>query len=271
MTLLLGKIMAQVLSILALSTKAMKEGRISVFFRLMFSLMAYYGTEKFIKRLAGKTDVEDAFQRLDMLTKEENLMSAARNLKVTQGVDDKVTTIKKIVSDVDGGVKATKELAHDVRDNVIAIKEDTRNVNDNVKVTKRGAQHSFDLSPRVADLCYCMSKQLWMNCNVCCSLILYHELSRLKHTLTGNQLQEKFRTWLSPPNPSVNHNTACDIQHDGTGTWFTQGNKFEEWKKNGSLLWIRGNRTFLCPCRPFMSIYAFPGFQRGRARVYFRM
>ena len=144
MTLLLGKIMAQVLSILALSTKAMKEGRISVFFRLTFSLMAYYGTEKFIKRLAGKTDVEDAFQRLDMLTKEENLMSAARNLEVTQGVDDKVTTIKKIVSDVDGGVKATKELAHDVRDNVIAIKEDTRNVNDNVKVTKRGAQHSFD-------------------------------------------------------------------------------------------------------------------------------
>lgn len=35
MTLLLGKIMAQVLSVLALSTKAMKEGRISGSFRSM--------------------------------------------------------------------------------------------------------------------------------------------------------------------------------------------------------------------------------------------
>src|SRR5712691_5730120 len=59
---------------------------------------------------------------------------------------------------------------------------------------------------------------------------------------TGNQLQEKLRSWLSPPNPSINHNTACEIQHRGTATWFIQGNTFREWKQNGSLLWIRGNR-----------------------------
>ena len=34
--------------------------------------------------------------------------------------------------------------------------------------------------------------------------------------------------------------------------WFIQGNKFNDWKKNSSLLWIRGNRTFL----PFANLYS---------------
>lgn len=33
--------------------------------------MADYGTEKFLKRLMGRTDVEDALVQLDMLTREE--------------------------------------------------------------------------------------------------------------------------------------------------------------------------------------------------------
>ena len=32
--------------------------------------------------------------------------------------------------------------------------------------------------------------------------------------------------------------------------WFIQGNKFNKWGKDSSLLWIRGNRTFLPPCQP---------------------
>ena len=58
-------------------------------------------------------------------------------------------------------------------------------------------------------------------------------------------MQEKLRSWLSPPDPSVNHNTACKTQHLGTATWFVQSTTFEDWKKNGSLLWVRGNRTLL--------------------------
>src|ERR1019366_10034937 len=70
--------------------------------------------------------------------------------------------------------------------------------------------------------------------------------------LTGNQMQDKLRSWLSPPDPSVNHNTACKTQHSGTATWFVQGRAFQDWKKSGSLLWVRGNRTlfwsFLSSC-----------------------
>ena len=148
MTLLLGKIMAQVLSVLALSTKEMKEMRFSGPIHLAFSSVANCETEKFLKRIAGRTDVEDALQRLDLLTKEECLMTATRNLEVThrvdvnviatqeltRHVDDKVTTIEEVIHDVDGNVKETKELTRGVRDNVVTI-------DDNVKVTRHGSSN----------------------------------------------------------------------------------------------------------------------------------
>ena len=64
-------------------------------------------------------------------------------------------------------------------------------------------------------------------------------------------MQASFQTWLSPPNPSINHNIACDIHHEGTAMWFTQGSRFNEWKKKGSVLWIRGNREFFPPIQAF--------------------
>ena len=89
-----------------------------------------------------------------------------------------------------------------------------------------------------------------MNNNVRHFLTPLVPLSWLKKMRTGDQLREKFRTWLSPPDPSVNHNTACDTQHEGTGMWFIQSNKFNQWGKNSSLLWIRGNRVFPSHCQP---------------------
>jgi len=138
MTLLLGKIMAQVLSVLALSTKEMKQRRISGSIRSVFSFMAEYGTETFMKRIAGRTDVEDALQRLNVLTKEENLMTAARNLQITHRVNVNVIATQEAIHDVDGNVKEAKELTRDVRDNVITI-------DDNVKVTRHGARCSFEI------------------------------------------------------------------------------------------------------------------------------
>ena len=114
MSLLLGKIMAQILIVLALSTKEMKERRISMSFRLVFSLVVDYWTEKILKRIVGKTDVEDAIQRLDVLTKEENLMTVVRNLEVTHRVDNNVTEL-------------------------------TRIIHENVRVTNHGVQRSLDV------------------------------------------------------------------------------------------------------------------------------
>ena len=58
-------------------------------------------------------------------------------------------------------------------------------------------------------------------------------------------MRESLRKWQSPPDPSTNHNIACSLQHEGTAEWFCDGNTFEEWKVDGSLLWIHGKRMII--------------------------
>jgi hypothetical protein len=98
-------IMAQILSVLALSTKAMTERRISEFIDSLCPSLADYDPETFLKTLVGRREVEDALLRLDSLTKEESLLVVARNLEATNSVD-------RIVRGVDSNVKATKEGMH---------------------------------------------------------------------------------------------------------------------------------------------------------------
>ena len=61
----------------------------------------------------------------------------------------------------------------------------------------------------------------------------------------GNQLRQDLRRWLSPPDPSTNHNIACSAHHEGTAAWFFQGSIFREWKTTDPLLWIHGKRAFV--------------------------
>jgi hypothetical protein len=68
---------------------------------------------------------------------------------------------------------------------------------------------------------------------------------RALNIISENQLRENIRMWLSPPDPSTNHNIACDTHHKKTATWFFQGSIFREWKSTASpsLLWIHGKRA----------------------------
>jgi len=68
--------------------------------------------------------------------------------------------------------------------------------------------------------------------------------------ISENQLRESIHKWLSPPDPSTNHNTACDTHHKKTATWFFEGKNYQEWKSKGSLLWIHGKRAHF-PNFPF--------------------
>ncbi|KAI9442625.1 ankyrin repeat-containing domain protein [Lactarius indigo] len=129
-----GKIMVEVLSILALSTKEMERGR----------------TRRFLHRLLGGTDIEDALRRLDKLTQEEARMIMAQMLKFT------------------------------------------------------------------------------------------HDLMSATNEQNRDQSREKHRGWLSPPNPSINHNVACESHQGGTTAWLLPNYSFKEWKKGGALLWIHG-------------------------------
>jgi hypothetical protein len=60
----------------------------------------------------------------------------------------------------------------------------------------------------------------------------------------GVQVRASLRSWVTPPDPSTNHNIACGIQLDGTAQWFFRGGIFSEWKSTGTLLWIYGKRMF---------------------------
>ena len=61
---------------------------------------------------------------------------------------------------------------------------------------------------------------------------------------TGNELRKDLRKWISPPDPSVNFNTASDAHHEGTAKWCTKGGTVITWKESGSLLWIHGKRKY---------------------------
>ncbi|SRR6266436_3468148 len=64
--------------------------------------------------------------------------------------------------------------------------------------------------------------------------------------LAGDRLQTSIRQWLSPPEPSINHNIAFGVHHKVTATWFTSGAIYTGWKALGSLLWVHGKRMFPC-------------------------
>ena len=69
-------------------------------------------------------------------------------------------------------------------------------------------------------------------------------LGSAKIVLTGAQLQRDIRSWLSPPDPRKNYNTACGSRHKETGLWFVDSKTFSEWRAcgSGSFLWINGKR-----------------------------
>jgi hypothetical protein len=59
--------------------------------------------EKYLKKLVGRTDIEDALKRLDKLTQEEARMATAQVLKVTHAVEDRVLGVDdKVATVIDG-------------------------------------------------------------------------------------------------------------------------------------------------------------------------
>jgi len=90
---MITKIMVEVLHILAIATTEIRPGRRSELISSNLSSLAYLYTGKYLKKLLGKSDVEDALKKLDTLTREEAKMAIAEILKVTHMMDDKIRTV----------------------------------------------------------------------------------------------------------------------------------------------------------------------------------
>ncbi|KAF8493659.1 hypothetical protein F5888DRAFT_1850287, partial [Russula emetica] len=195
------QIMVEVLTILGIATKEMKQGRI----------------EKYWKRLIGKTDLEDALKNLDKLTQEEARMIIAENLRATHAVDERVRGVTEQVLAVDDRVAGVDDRLANVDDRLANVDDRLANVDDRLA----------NVDDRVA------------NVN-----------GKVAEVIHENQLRESVHKWLSPPDPSTNHNIACGTHHKKAAKWFFEGNIYQEWKSKGSLLWIHGKpgsgKSILC-------------------------
>jgi hypothetical protein len=105
---LIVKILAEVLGILAIATKNVQQESASEFIPLY--LRTYiapdtftFNSEKYLMKLLGRTDIEEALKRLDDLTRDEALMATAQILKLAHSVDHKVTSVDdKVRTVIDG-------------------------------------------------------------------------------------------------------------------------------------------------------------------------
>ena len=116
MTDIIVKILVEVLAVLALATRQIKQGRFSELLVTCISLIAEHVTEKFAKKLLGESEIEAVLQRLDRLTQDEARMTVAQTLEVVYSLISNVkvimdgtyishnlpSVIDKIVSRVEG-------------------------------------------------------------------------------------------------------------------------------------------------------------------------
>jgi hypothetical protein len=90
---LIVRIMVQVLEVLAVATKWIKQSPSSGLAISDIWQLTKSDSEKFVMKLVGRTDIEDAMKKLDTLTQEEALMASAEALKVVRSVDNKMDTV----------------------------------------------------------------------------------------------------------------------------------------------------------------------------------
>ncbi|KAH9069567.1 hypothetical protein EDB83DRAFT_2551128 [Lactarius deliciosus] len=106
------EITVEILDILATATKEMQQSR----------------AKKFLKKVAGWTDLEDGLKKLVKLTDEEVAMASAQILKVTHTIDNKVTAVGDGVKGVDGKVQLVKCEVQLVGANVEAINDKVQKI-----------------------------------------------------------------------------------------------------------------------------------------------
>jgi hypothetical protein len=94
MTEMIVKILAELLSALALATKQIKQGKSSesVFGEVLYYL-TQFNAEKIVKRLFGEKDVEAVLQTLDRLTRDEAWITAAQTLEVVYGLTQNIRVV----------------------------------------------------------------------------------------------------------------------------------------------------------------------------------
>jgi len=139
------------------------------------------------------------------------------------------TELLKITHDVGGRVMGVDDRVQDVRGDVRNVGERVEGVSDKVQ----------DVGNKVLDI---DGKLEQANRSSSFNRTIHFIASNI---FVGTQLRDSLLRWLSPSDPSVNHNIASKAHHNGTSQWFFHGRMFKEWKATGSFLWVHGKRASL--------------------------
>ncbi len=232
---IITKILVEVLSILSLATKQIKQGRLS---KLLCMICVYLvcdvKLEKFAKKLLGESEIEDVLHRLDRLTLDEARMTGTETLQIVHGL---ISHMKLVMGGTQlllcpllivhwavqiDGTTSMDDIWHAL--GMLGLQSTLVRLTTDTSHDSRDDRRDKQNETLVITLANCI---------------------RDTDRPSGHHLQKDIRSWLSPPDPSKNHNIARGAQHDGTAEWFTQGSTFEAWKATGSLLWIHGKRASL--------------------------
>ncbi|KAN0141970.1 hypothetical protein V8E53_000432, partial [Lactarius tabidus] len=212
------KIMVEVLSILGIVTKEIRQGQ----------------TMAFLKKRIGRKDVEEALRRLDHLTQEEARMAAAEVLTIAcaiddkvKAVDDKVTDVRDKVNDVDDKVEGVDKRVQSVDAKVEGINNHVQSLDNLVEI----------LDSDVQSVGYKVGSVIQ---GVKGTMQAVQLVANQVTDLNWNDLRKDIQKWIYPPDPSVNYNTASGVHQEGTAAWCIKGNTLADWKATGSLLWIHG-------------------------------
>jgi hypothetical protein len=213
-----------------------------------------------MKRLIGRTDMEDALKKLDKLTHEETRMAVAQNLKATHNVDERVRGVANTVEAIDNRVAGVDDRVATVDDKVVDVDDRVRVVDNKVAEVIDGTRNPIrndrqDLNCSGGREAKVLIQQAandldQMKCSSSPNLVT---IIQPYPFLSGKQLRESIHKWLSPPDPSKNHNIARETHHKKAAKWFFQGRIYQEWKSNGSLLWVHGKRSSCSASLPIPS------------------
>jgi hypothetical protein len=103
------QIMVEVLSVLGIATKEIRQCRMSELFSTSMSLLTEQRSEKYGKKLIEGTDMVDALKRLDKLTHAEARMATAEVLRAVLATDEGVMGFGEQVLAIDDRVASVDD------------------------------------------------------------------------------------------------------------------------------------------------------------------
>ncbi|KAI9438060.1 hypothetical protein H4582DRAFT_232779 [Lactarius indigo] len=149
-------------------------------------------------------------------------------------VDNKVDDVGNKVDDVGDKVDDIGDKVDDIGDEIDDVGDKVDDIGDKLDDVGGKVEDMGDRVQRVDE-----KVQLVIHDGKEAKLIIQQTANNVDE-IKWNQLTQLLRAWLSPADPSTNHNIARKAQHKGTAVWFFQDSIFFEWKSTGSLLWIHG-------------------------------